>query len=40
LTLRRQQELVVVNQIELENLQKKLERLGLEPEEFVRSLLE
>jgi hypothetical protein len=39
LALRRQQELVVMNQFE-ESLGKKLERLGLEPEEFVRLLLE
>jgi hypothetical protein len=38
LALKEQQELVVVNQIELENLQKKLERL--ERMEFVRFLLE
>jgi hypothetical protein len=40
LTLRRQQDLVAMNQIELESLQKKLELLGLEWKEFVRSLLE
>jgi hypothetical protein len=40
LTLRRQQKLVLVNQIELERLGKKLELLGLERKEFVRSLLE
>jgi hypothetical protein len=40
LTLRRQQELVVMNQIEPESLGKKLERLGLERKKFVRSLLE
>ncbi len=40
MTLRRQQDLVAMNQIELESLQKKLELLGLEWKEFVRSLLE
>ncbi len=40
MALRRQQELVVMNQIELESLGKKLERLGLERKEFVRLLLE
>ncbi len=40
LALRRQQELVVVNQIELESLGKKLEVLGLERKEFLRLLLE
>ncbi len=40
MALRRQQELVVMNQMELESLGKKLEVLGLERKEFVRSLLE
>ncbi len=40
MALRRQQELVVMKQMELESLGKKLERLGLEPEEFVQLLLE
>jgi hypothetical protein len=40
LALRRQQEFVVMNQMELESLGKKLELLGLEPEEFVQLLLE
>jgi hypothetical protein len=40
LTLRRQQKLVLVNQIELERLGKKLELLGLERKEFLWLLLE
>jgi hypothetical protein len=40
LTPKEQQELVVVKQIELESLGKKLERLGLERKKFVRSRLE
>ncbi len=40
MTLRRQQKLVLVNQIELESLGKKLERLGLEWKKFLRLLLE
>ncbi len=40
MALRRQQELVVMNQMELESLGKKLELLGLERKEFVRSWLE
>ncbi len=40
MALKEQQELVAINQIELESLGKKLELLGLEPEEFVQLLLE
>ncbi len=40
MALKEQQELVAINQIELKSLQKKLELLGLEPEEFVQLLLE
>jgi hypothetical protein len=40
LALRRQQELVVMNQIELESLGKKLELLRLERKEFVQRLVE
>ncbi len=40
MALRRQQELVVMNQIELESLGKKLELLRLERKEFVQRLLE
>jgi hypothetical protein len=40
LTLRRQQELVVMKQMELESLGKKLELLGLERKEFVQLLVE
>ncbi len=38
--VRRQEKLVVMNQMELERLQKKLELLALERKEFVRLLLE
>ncbi len=40
MTLRRQQKLVLVNQIELERLGKKLELLGLERKKFLWLLLE
>ncbi len=40
MALRRQQELVLMSEMELESLGKKLERLGLEQKEFVRLLLE
>ncbi len=40
MTLRRQEKLVVMKQIELERLGKKLEPLGLERKEFVQLLLE
>ncbi len=40
MALRRQQELVLVNQIELERLGKKLELLGLKRKNFLRLLLE
>ncbi len=40
MTLRRQQELVVMKQMELESLGKKLELLGLERKEFVQLLVE
>ncbi len=40
MALRRQQELVVMNQIELESLGKKLEQLGLERKKFVQLLVE
>ncbi len=40
MTLRRQQELVLMIEIELESLGKKLERLGLEWKKFLRLLLE
>ncbi len=40
MALRRQQELVLMSEIELERLGKKLELLGLERKEFLRLLLE
>ncbi len=40
MTLRRQQELVLMIEIELESLGKKLERLWLEWKKFLRLLLE
>jgi hypothetical protein len=40
LALRRQEKLVVMKQMELESLGKKLELLRLERKEFVRLLLE
>jgi hypothetical protein len=40
LALRRQEKLVVMNQMELESLGKKLEVLGLEWKEFVQLLVE
>ncbi len=40
MALKEQKELVVMKQMELESLGKKLELLGLEPEEFVQLLLE
>ncbi len=40
MALRRQEKLVVMNQMELESLGKKLEPLGLEWKEFVQLLVE
>ncbi len=40
MALRRQEKLVVMNQMELESLGKKLEVLGLEWKEFVQLLVE
>ncbi len=40
MALRRQQELVLIIEMELENLGKKLELLGLERKNFLRLLLE
>ncbi len=40
MTLRRQQKLVLMSEIELERLGKKLELLGLERKKFLRLLLE